>query len=71
MLNSYSMSSLSRVPSPVPGVPVSQAWALDRRLRLHQQLQSFRMPRAADSSGLPDFSGAGTLLNEPDGRDPA
>jgi hypothetical protein len=71
MMNIYSNSSPPRIPSPISGVPDSQARALDRRLRLHQQLQSFRMPRGADSSGLPEPGGPGTLLNDSAGRDPA
>jgi hypothetical protein len=70
MLNIHSNASSSRVPSPIPGVPDSQARALDRRLRLHRQLQSFRMPRTAGSSGSPETSG-GSLLNEPGERVPA
>jgi hypothetical protein len=70
MLSIYSNFGTSRIPSPIPGVPDSQARALDRRLRLHRQLQTFRMPRAAGSTGLPETSGR-NLLNEPGERVPA
>jgi hypothetical protein len=71
MLKIYSNPSHLRIPSPVPGVPESQARALDRRLRLHRQLQTFRMPRATGLADLNETSNGGNLLNEPGERVPA
>jgi hypothetical protein len=70
MLNIHSMSSPSRVPPPIPGVPASQARALDRRIRLHRQLQSFRGPRLADLPSLNETGNAATGFNEPAGPGP-
>jgi hypothetical protein len=41
MLNITPTDSQTRFVAPIPGVPDSQARALDRRRRLNQQLQSF------------------------------
>ena len=45
MLHHHPSPGTTRLPAPIPGVPESQAKALDRRLRLHRQMQSFRRPR--------------------------
>ncbi len=42
MLNVTPTNGPMRLAPPIPGVPDSQARALDRRRRLHSQLQSFR-----------------------------
>ena len=63
MLNLHSTGTASRIPAPIPGVPESQARALDRRLRLHRQLQSFRRAQRAEpanpSTKLNDLAGPG------------
>jgi hypothetical protein len=42
----HSSASHARYVLPIPGVPESQARALDRRVKLHRQLESFRgLPR--------------------------
>lgn len=61
MLNFHPNSQQTRLPAPIPGVPDSQAKALDRRLRLHRQMQSFRRSQA-DNSTNPVKT-----VNDPDG----
>jgi hypothetical protein len=70
MLNIHQVPSPKRLPSPIPGVPDSQARALDRRLRLHRQLRSFRDPRLLNLSSLPEPSEAVTSFNEVAGPGP-
>ena len=48
MPNLHANPSPTRIPAPIPGVPESQAKALDRRLRLHRQMQSFRRPQRTE-----------------------
>ena len=38
----HSTPQTGRFVTPIPGVPDSQTRALDRRIRLHRQLQSYR-----------------------------
>jgi hypothetical protein len=40
-----------RLVVPIPGVPDEQTRALDRRWRLHRQLQTFRGPVRAEPKG--------------------
>ncbi len=42
MLQFHPNATHSRYVAPIPGVPESQARALDRRLKLNRQLQEFR-----------------------------
>ncbi len=51
------ISHPTRLPAPVPGVPDSQARALDRRHRLDRQLRSFMGPHRNGSTD-PTTSGA-------------
>ena len=65
MLNLIPTANPNRIATPIPGVPESQARALDRRRRLNRQLRSFKaIDRAPAIKPAPPISG-------PAGPDPA
>jgi hypothetical protein len=55
----------TRLVAPIPGVPETQAKALDRRRRLHRQLLSFKATERATEANL------SPPITEPAAPDPA